>query len=80
MYGNVFLMRIIMNLNKQHIDKAYVSEHDLFLHRFDKEHPQKSKSQLKEIEKHKKIFALRDGAVKAPSSSFIKRVLRVFFS
>lgn len=70
-----------MDLNKQEIDKAYVSEHDLFLHQFDKSHPTKSESQQKEIEKHRKIFALRDGAVSAqpkPSGVF-KRLFRIFY-
>lgn len=47
--------------NLKHIDKAYISEDDLFLHRFDKMHPQKSESQIREIEKHERIARLRDG-------------------
>ncbi len=68
-----------MNLNKQKIDRAYISEHDVFLHKFDKENPVNSKSQQKEIDKHQKIHSLRDGAIVKGKSSFIKRLLRVFF-
>ena len=68
-----------MNLNKHKIDKAYVSEHDIFLHKFDKENPQNSKSQQIEIDKHQKIHALRDGTIEKAKSSFLKRVLRVFW-
>lgn len=41
------------------IDKAYVSPYDRFLFEFDANH-EKSASQLKEIKKYKRIFALRD--------------------
>jgi hypothetical protein len=41
------------------IDKAYVSPYDRFLFEFDATH-EKSASQLKEIKKHERIFALRD--------------------
>lgn len=68
-----------MNLNKQTIDKAYISEHDVFLHKFDKAHPERSASQQKEIDKHQKIHALRDGDAVAPHVSFVKRVFRVFW-
>lgn len=43
------------------IDKAYVSPYDRFLFEFDANH-EKSASQLKEIKKYKRIFALRDTA------------------
>lgn len=46
-------------MSKHDIDKAYVSPFDKFLFEFDATHP-KSASQLKEIEKFKRIFALRD--------------------
>lgn len=69
-----------MNLNKQHIDKAYVSEHDLFLNQFDKKHPQPSLSQQKEIDKYKKIYALRDGQQSPKKGSLLERFLRVFLS
>lgn len=68
-----------MNLNKQEIDKFYVSEHDQFLHKFDKEHPAKSASQIREIEKHQAIFAQRDGKDKAKPASILKRFFRVFY-
>ena len=41
------------------IDKFYVSPYDKFLYTFDKEH-EKTASQLKEIEKHRRIANLRD--------------------
>lgn len=40
--------------------RNYVSPIDKFIHRFDEEHPQLSKSQLQEIEKYKRIYKLRD--------------------
>lgn len=43
------------------IDKAYVSPYDRFLYEFDACH-EKSASQLKEIKKYQRIFALRDQA------------------
>ena len=43
------------------IDKAYVSPYDRFLYEFDACH-EKSASQLKEINKYRRIFALRDHA------------------
>ncbi|MBN9287481.1 MAG: hypothetical protein BGO43_01995 [Gammaproteobacteria bacterium 39-13] len=42
---------------------GYVSEIDQFLRDFDKNRAQFPDSRLKEIEKHKKIFAKRDGVV-----------------
>ena len=41
------------------IDKAYVSPYDKFLFEFDAVH-EKSESQLKEMAKYRRIFALRD--------------------
>jgi len=41
------------------IDKAYVSPYDKFLFEFDKTH-EKTESQLKEIEKNRKIAEGRD--------------------
>lgn len=41
------------------LDKAYISPFDRFLYEFDVTHP-KSESQLKEIQKFARIFALRD--------------------
>ena len=46
-------------MNNHDIDKAYVSPYDRFLFEFDATHP-KSASQLKEINKYKRIAALRD--------------------
>lgn len=68
-----------MNLNKHKIDRAYVSEHDIFLHKFDKEHPAKSISQQNEIAQHQKITSLRDEQIAKPKSSLIKKLFRVFF-
>jgi hypothetical protein len=39
--------------------KNYISDVDIFLQEFDKTHP-KSESQLAEIQKYQRIFALRD--------------------
>lgn len=46
-------------MNKNDIDKAYVSPIDKFFFEFDATHP-KSESQLKEIKKHLRIAKLRD--------------------
>ena len=48
-------------MNKNGIDKAYVSPYDRFLYEFDATHP-KSESQIKEIKKHQRIASLRDNA------------------
>lgn len=37
-------------------NRAYVSEADQFLERFDLAHPEKSDTQLAEIDKHRDIF------------------------
>jgi|GEM_PF-3623423 len=42
------------------LDKSYVSETDHFLQDFDKKYPKKSKAQLQEIEKARRIAELRD--------------------
>lgn len=47
-------------MNDYDIDKAYVSPYDEFLAEFDRTHPL-SQSQLQEIKKFQRIFALRDG-------------------
>jgi len=52
-------MKIILRLahlfdNKK--DRAYVSEIDRFMQEFDKENPQKSESQKKEILKHRNLY------------------------
>lgn len=44
---------------KKDIDKSYISPYDEFLFDFDKKNP-KTISQQKEIEKHRRIAALRD--------------------
>lgn len=42
------------------VQSNYVSEIDRFLNDFDKDHPELSRSQLKEKVKFKRIYALRD--------------------
>lgn len=66
-----------MNLNKQDIDKFYVSEHDVFLHEFDKENPVRTKSQQQEIDKHAKLHHKRDGSASPKKSSLLRKVFRV---
>lgn len=51
-----------MSENSFEIDKHYVSPYDKFLQKFDQDNPDKSASQLKEIEKHRIIAAKRDTA------------------
>lgn len=46
-------------MNSHDIDKAYVSPYDRYLFEFDACH-EKSASQLKEIKKYQRIFAMRD--------------------
>lgn len=48
-------------MNKNDIDKAYISPYDKLIFEFDATHP-KSESQLKEINKHKRLANLRDHA------------------
>lgn len=52
------IAEIIVQKTKD-IDKSYISPYDKFLCDFDKKHS-KSTSQQKEIEKHRRIAALRD--------------------
>lgn len=52
-------------------DKSFVSDIDIFLKKFDQEHPERSASQKREIEKYRKIFAMRDRPQPQPD----KRVL-----
>ncbi len=47
----------------------YVSDAEKFLYEFDKTHPDKSASQLKEIKKHQRIAQLRDKPVKDESKN-----------
>lgn len=51
-------IKVYIMSNKE-IDKAYVSPHDRFLFEFDATHD-KTASQRKEIEKHRRIAFLRD--------------------
>ena len=48
-----------MSNNDIDIDKAYVSPYDKFLFEFDATH-KKSASQMKEIQKHKRLAEIRD--------------------
>lgn len=43
------------------IDKSYVSPLDIFLSEYDIQHPEKSASQKREIEKARRIARLRGG-------------------
>ncbi|OGV37469.1 MAG: hypothetical protein A3E88_00595 [Legionellales bacterium RIFCSPHIGHO2_12_FULL_35_11] len=54
-------------MNKNDVDKFYVSPYDEFLARFDRDH-EKSESQLKEIAKYQAIFAKRDGKISSESA------------
>ncbi len=67
-------------MKKNTLDKSYVSEHDIFLTQFDKDHPDLSLSQLKEIKKHQRIAALRDGAQDTKPAGIFKRLFRVFYA
>lgn len=53
-------------MNSYDIDKAYVSPYDQFFYSFDANH-EKSASQLKEIQKYQRIFALRDTPTATPN-------------
>ena len=55
-------------MNHQDIDKAYVSPYDRFLFEFDATHP-RTESQIQEIEKHKRIFELRDHINSKPADT-----------
>lgn len=55
------LNTLSLNMNKNDIDKAYISPYDKLIYDFDATHA-KSESQLKEINKHKRIAKLRDNA------------------
>lgn len=52
-----------MKKDKHSINKAFVSEYDIFLEKFKKTHAL-SASQIKERDKHAKIASLRDVAKK----------------
>lgn len=58
-------------MNKNDIDKSFVSLYDEFLANFDATH-EKSASQLKEIGKYQRIFALRDGQEKTDEETIWK--------
>lgn len=49
-------------MNKDKIQTNYVSPLDKFMEQFDHDHPELSKSQLKEREKYARIYYLRDVA------------------
>lgn len=50
----MFNIKEFFNLN------FYISELDQFLVKFERDHPKLSQSQLKERQKHDRVFALRD--------------------
>jgi hypothetical protein len=52
-------------MSRPPILRNFVSEVDQFLQRFDKEHPELSKSQQKEVTKYRRIYRLRDTAERA---------------
>lgn len=58
-------------MSKTPIDKKYVSPDDQFLKNFDKQHPQRSTSQQREISKHERIAKLRDDAQAVDSKNEI---------
>jgi hypothetical protein len=57
-------------MNSFDIDKAYISEYDIFFAQFDKTH-EKSLSQQKEIQKHKKIAEKRDNVMNQDKKGII---------
>jgi hypothetical protein len=62
MYGIIFILPIwgVTRVNSNKKITNFVSEIDQFITAFDKEHPEKSKSQLKEIAKAQRVTRLRD--------------------
>lgn len=58
-------------MNSFDIDKHFISEYDKFLRAFDDKHPEKTKSQLKEINKHNRLAKLRDDADAADDNDAI---------
>jgi hypothetical protein len=57
-------------MNTFDIDKFYVSPYDKMMRKFDAEH-EKTRSQIKEIEKHQKIAQLRDAPIEEKSEDKI---------
>lgn len=49
----------------------FISDAEKFLYEFNKSHPEKSASQLKEIEKYERIAYLRDHANKASNKNTV---------
>jgi uncharacterized protein YeaO (DUF488 family) len=47
-----------------HQPEYFVSDAEKFLYEFDKTHPKKSDSQLREMKKHERVAYLRDHVVK----------------
>lgn len=54
------MISIIKKILRLDLEKAYISPVDLFLLEFNRQHPEKSQSQLKEIKKHQKLSLLRN--------------------
>ncbi len=62
------LIKWLANFGDNKKDREYVSETDTFLAEFDKNNPQKSESQKKEILKHRNIYRREE---KKGSTSFL---------
>lgn len=55
----MFFNFMASKMSNEGLDKAYVSPYDKFLYEFDATH-KKTASQIREIEKHQRIFLMRD--------------------
>ena len=55
-------------MSNKSMQKKYTSDIDKLLQSFDKEHPEKSESQQKEIEKYDRIYKLRDKSISVEKS------------
>ncbi|EDP46873.1 CBU_0585 family protein [Rickettsiella grylli] len=50
-----------------HLNRDFVSDSDQFLAKFDKHHPDKSASQIEEIEYYQRLMAQRDIKTQTPA-------------
>jgi hypothetical protein len=55
-------------MSRQPIDKNYVSDMDILLQDFDKNHPILTQSQQKERNKYLRIYRLRDTSERTPNN------------
>lgn len=62
-------IQCIKHMLRLDLKKGYVSSMDQFLADFDKKHPNRSKNQLREIEKHQRIANLRDNQISGQEDS-----------